>query len=79
MPVKAKLANVLYNEVDVMLLLETYSIEYNDLDPYNIDIGYYNVHRSGENGICIPCVVVFILVVGLILVATVVLWKLKRG
>jgi len=76
MPVKAKLVGDTQTNTTITLYLRIYRVEYTNVDPYSIDTGFYKVRRDSD--ICIQCIVLFSLIAGMIVVAVVVLWKLRR-
>ena len=73
MPVKAQLVNT--SQV-ITLYLRVDSPRYNNIDPYSINIGFYEVRREG---LCIQCIIAALLLIGLVLALAVILWRLKRG
>jgi hypothetical protein len=75
-PVKAKLIDNTQTDTTITLYLRADGSEYT-VDPYSIDIGFYEVHRGGD--ICLHCIVVFLLIIGMVLVGVAVLWRLRRG
>uniref|UniRef100_A0A7J3Z6Q4 Uncharacterized protein n=1 Tax=Ignisphaera aggregans TaxID=334771 RepID=A0A7J3Z6Q4_9CREN len=73
MPIKAQLVDT--SQI-ITLYLRVDSPKYNNIDPYSIDIGFYEVRR--EQGLCIQCIIAALLLIGLVLALAVILWRLKR-